>query len=336
MRLSPALGACLGLTLACARPPSAIPLGGKEWVAAERHVDRRAPSGESETETPRAAQKSGSSVATTTSIAAPPVAPVASTVPLETTLGLVPLVAGTTVTLRTKYTVRATLITGTEEGGGTQAVEADAAERIVVRVVRADADDVREVELEYVESKATFRLEGTPPEEDSNFGKRYAVVFDGGDGRVSKRSGSLEPGEDRAVLFDLATVTGYWPLLKPHLPRSLAPGFRSKLQSKDVARVFGSPEDVQFEGSELTLRGRAVGEGAVAVFDARLPARFEKDGIALRVDLAGTVNVRASDARPLEVSLRGELAAEQGALGSGASLSGTVAVELSHEYSAVK
>jgi hypothetical protein len=240
------------------------------------------------------------------------------------------------VTLRTKYTVRATFTTDTEVGDASQAVEADASERIVVRVVRADADGAREIEVEYVESKASFRLEGTPAEEDSNLGKRYMVLFDGSEPRVSKRSGSLEPSEDRSVLFDLATVTGYWPLLKPHLPRSLAPGFRSTLQSKDVARVFGSSEDVQFEGSELVLRGRAVGEGAVAVFDARLPARFEKDGIALRVDLAGTVNVRASDARPLEVSLRGALAAEQGALGRGASLSGTLAVELSHEYSAAK
>ena len=270
----------------------------------------------------------------TTSIAAS--SPAAPTVPLETTLGLVPLAAGTTVTLRTKYTVRATFVTGKEEGGASQAVEADTAERIVVRVVRADADGAREVEVEYVESKASFRLEGTPAEEDSNLGKRYAVVFDGSDPRVSKRSGSLEPSEARSVLFDLATVTGYWPLLKPHLPRSFAVGFRSKLQSKDLARVFGSPEDVQFEGSELVLRGRAVGEGAVAVFDVRLPARFEKDGIALRVDFAGTVNVRASDARPLEVSLHGALGAEHGALGSGASLSGTVAVEFSHEYSAAK
>jgi len=333
MRPSPALGICLGLTLACARPPSAIPLGGKEWVAAERHVDRRAPSEQSEAETPRLA-RIGSSAAATTSIAASN--PVAPTVALETTLGLVPLVTGATVTLRTKYTVRATFTTGTEEGGASQAVEADAAERIVVRVVRAGAEGPREVEVEYVESKASFRLEGTPAEEDSNLGKRYTVVFDGSEPRVTKRSGSLEPSEDRSVLFDLATVTGYWPLLKPHLPRSLAPGFRSRLQSKDVARVFGSPEDVQFEGSELVLRGRAVGEGAVAVFDGRLPARFEKDGIALRVDLAGTVNVRASDARPLEVSLRGALGAEQGALGGGASLSGTLAVELSHEYSAAK
>jgi hypothetical protein len=332
MRFSPVLGACLGLTLACARPPSAIPLGGQEWVAAERHVDRRAPTEQPEGETPRSSPI-GSAVAATTSVVTDPVVPKGSTVALETTLGLVPLAAGTTVTLRTKYTIRATLVTGIEEGGGTQSVEADAAERIVVRVVRADAEDVHEVDVEYVESKASFRLEGTPSEEDSNFGNRYTVVFDGGEPRVSKRNGSLEPSEDRAVLFDLATVTGYWPLLKPHLPRSLAPGFRAKLQSKEVARVFGSPEDVQFEGSELALRGRAVGEGAVAVFDARLPARFEKDGIALRVDLAGTVNVRASDARPLEVSLRGALGAEQGALGSGASLSGTVAVELSHEYS---
>jgi hypothetical protein len=334
MRLLPGIGAGLGLTLACVRPPSAIPLGGNEWVPVERHVDRRPHSDSSpDSDSPRLPRITPPA-STASGMAAAASAP--ATLPLETTLGLSPLVVGTTVTLRTKYTVRATLVTGVEEGGVSQAVEADAAERIVVRVVRVDDAGVREVEVEYVESKASFRLDGTPDEDDSNLGKRYTVVFDGSEPRVSKRSGSLEANEDRSVLFDLATVTGYFPLIKPYLPRVIAPGFRLRLDSKDVARAFGSQEDVQFERSELNLRGRAVGEGAVAIFDCRLPARFEKDGIALRVELSGTVSVRASDARPIAVSLSGPLTAEQGALGVGASLNGTVAVEISHEYSAPK
>lgn len=331
MRSLLALGACLVLTPACERRPSSVPLGGDEWVPLARHVDRRPRSSES----PSALVRSSNDAPRTESSAPVVASQAPPTVAAETSFGLVPLAAGSAVTLRTKYTVRAKLVTGAEEGGSSQVVEADAAERIAIRIASADARGPREVEIEYVESKASFRLDGAPEDQDSNLGKRYTVVFEGTEPRVSKVSGSLEPNEGRSVLFDLATVTGYWPLLSPHLPRSLDPGFRLRLDAKDVARAFGAQEDVQFEGSELTLRGLTQGN-AVAIFDCRLPARFEKDGVSLRVQLAGTANVRTSDARPLEVSLSGALDAEQGALGEGASLSGTVSVELSHEYTAAK
>jgi hypothetical protein len=255
-----------------------------------------------------------------------------TTVAVETQFGRVPLPQGALVTLRTKYTVRATLVTSLEEGGSTQSIEADAAEKIAVRVVRGGDDGPREVDVEYLESTGSFRMDGMPNDDDSNTGKRFNVVFEGSEPRVSKRAGALEPDEDRSVLFDLATVTGYFPLLAPRLPRALGPGFRLRLESRDLARMFGARDDVDFEGGEIALRGRSASDGKIAVFDCQLPAKFEKDGVQLRVDLKGTLNVLAADSRPLDVSLNGTIRADASALGAGASLNGTVVVELSHEY----
>ena len=251
---------------------------------------------------------------------------------LETNFGFVPLAPGLRIVVRTKYTVRATLVTGPDDGDGRQSIEADSAERIAVSVVRADDDGPREVEVEYVESRGSFRMEGSPDEEESNAGKRYTVTFDGADARVTPRSGTLEPDEDLGVLLDLGTVTGYFALLKPHLPRSLAPGFRLRLESSDVARVFGAGGDAKFQGTELTLRGRSQGESNVAIFDCKLPVSFVKDGVELQATLSGTASVRTTDSRPLDIALRGPLASAAGSLGAGTSLSGSVAIELSHEY----
>jgi hypothetical protein len=325
-------GACAGAWLAaCGRPPSSVPLGGKEWVAEERHVDRR-PHGE---EVPADITPKTRPVAEATTRAAtaePAHVAAPTTVAVETQFGRVPLPQGALVTLRTKYTVRATLVTSLEEGGSTQSIEADAAEKIAVRVVRGGDDGPREVDVEYLESTGSFRMDGMPNDDDSNTGKRFNVVFEGSEPRVSKRAGALEPDEDRSVLFDLATVTGYFPLLAPRLPRALGPGFRLRLESRDLSRMFGARDDVDFEGGEIALRGRSASDGKIAVFDCQLPAKFEKDGVQLRVDLKGTLNVRAADARPLDVSLNGTIRADASALGAGASLNGTVVVELSHEY----
>ncbi len=255
-----------------------------------------------------------------------------NTVAAETRFGRVPLPQGATVTLRTKYTVRATLVTSIEEGSSTQSIEVDAAEKIAVRVVRSGEDGPREVDVEYLESRGSFRMDGMPNDDDSNAGKRFNVVFEGDEPKVSKRTGTLEPDEDRSVLFDLATVTGYFPLLAPRLPRELSPGFRLRLESRDLSKMFGARDDIDFEGGEIALRGRSASDAQVAVFDCQLPAKFEKDGVQLSVDLKGTFGVRTADARPLDVSLNGTLRADASALGAGASLNGTVAVELTHEY----
>jgi hypothetical protein len=332
MRVFARIGVGLCLLVCCTRPPSALPLGGEEWVPEARHVDRRAPD-EPRAEEIQQLQKRGRRGEPRVVAPAAETRSEPKTVAGETAFGFAPLRAGMDVTLRTKYTIRATLSASSADGGSSQSIEVDAAEKIAIHVASANEAGVREIDVEYVESLGTFLLDGAPNEEDSNAGKRYGVVFSGTDAKVTRKGGTLEEDEDRAVLFDLATVTGYLPLVKPHLPHSLAPGFRLRLEHKDLRKAFGSEDDVEFEGSELVLRGRALGDDKVALFDCKLPARFEKDGIALRVELTGTVSVRTADARPLDVRLKGPLGMADGAVDAG-TLSGHVSVEFSHEYAA--
>jgi hypothetical protein len=297
-------------------------------------VDRRPQaSGKSEPEPSSASRPAKAVQIASVASAEPARAPKA--LALATSFALSPLLPGSRIVLKTKYTVRATLVTA-EEGGSRQSVEADSEERIAVTVARANPDGAREIEVEYLESSGRFRLDGSPDEEESNAGKRYLVVFEGSEPRVTAKSGKLEPEEDRGVLLDLGTVTGYFPLLKPHLPRSLEPGFRLRLASEDLTRMFGAPAGVEFDGSELSLKGRLPADPNVAIFECKLPVGFVKDGVALRAALGGTVSVRTTDTRPLEVSLRGRITSAAAELGSGTSLDGSVAIELSHSYESPK
>jgi hypothetical protein len=109
-----------------------------------------------------------------------------------------------------------------------------------------------------------------------------------------------------------------------------------RLENKDVTRVFGAPADVEFDGAELSLRGHAQNDPNVAIFDCKLPVGFVKDGVELQAVLGGTVSVRTIDTRPQDVSLRGRLTSDAASLGSGASLDGSVAIELSHVYENAK
>jgi len=330
-RLLRVSGACAGLVFACTRPPSRVPLGGKEWIPEEPHVDRR-PRGEEAAPDSTPKRRPAPEVVARAAVVEPARPDAKAAVAAEMQFGRVPLAQGAAVTLRTKYSVRATLVTSIEEGSSSQTLEADATETIAVRVVRSGDDGPRELDVEYVESSGTFRMDGMPDDEDSNAGERFSVLLEGGEPKTTKRTGPLEPDEDRSVAFDLATVTGYWPLLAPHLPRAVAAGFRLRLEGRDLSRMFGAQEDVSFEGGEVALRGRSAGDQKIAMFDCQLPAKFEKDGVEVHVALKGTLSVRAADARPLDVSLKGTIRADASALGAGASLDGTIAVELSHEY----
>ena len=193
--------------------------------------------------------------------------------------------------------------------------------------------ELRELELSYVESESVFSLSDTPNDVDSNKGKRYRVSFEHGSARVRALSGSSDEEEEKGVLFDLATVTGFLPLVRPHLPASISPGWRTRLDAKQVTTVFGDLSTLKLEGAWLTLRGRDVQNADTAVFDCGLPVRLARDGLAFSVELKGTCTARPRDTRPLEVSLRGPLKAElNAAMSAASSIAGTLEATITHSY----
>lgn len=321
----------LGLVAACTRPPSTTPLGGTEWQASEPHFDRRAAS---------APARSGPSA----SPAPPPPGPsagvaadsapkVPTTTPTELRFAWEAFERGATVVIDTRYTIHALFKTSFQGLSTEQKTEAKARERIEVRVTEASAGEVREVELHYVESETEFSLSGTPNDIESNKGKRYRVRFEQGNARVRALAGSSTEEDEKGVLFDLGTVTGYMPLVRPHLPASLAPGWKTRLDAGQVGTLFGGLDTVKLDGAWLTLRGRDSQSADIAVFDCGLPVRLERDGLAFSVQLQGTCTARPRDARPLEISLSGPLRAELNATMSAAStLTGTLEARITHSY----
>jgi hypothetical protein len=321
------------LAAACGRPPSSTPLGGTEWVPAEPHADRRAPSAEPNERLATAPPAAPPSSSSASSIATSASKPAIATAPGELRFGWEPLARDATVVVDTRYAIHALFSTRFQGLSTDQKVEASAHEKIEVRVTEVSGGELRELEVSYVESESVFSLSDTPSDVDSNKGKRYRVSFDHGSPRVRALSGSSDAEEEKGVLFDLATVTGYMPLVRPHLPASILPGWKTRLDAKQVTTVFGDLNTLKLEGAWLTLRGRDVQNADTAVFDCGLPVRLARDGLAFSVELKGTCTARPRDARPLEVSLRGPLKAElNAAISSASTIAGTLEATITHSY----
>jgi hypothetical protein len=305
------------------------------WVAAEPHADRRAP----DAAQPRqrlASAAPPAPVPSSGASAGPDSAPKTplATAPGELRFGWEPFARGATIVVDTRYAIHALFSTRFQGLSTDQKVEASAHERIEVRVSEVSGGELRELELTYVESESVFNLGDTPSDEgDSNKGKRYRVSFEHGNARVRAVSGASTAEQEKGVLFDLATVTGFVPLVRPHLPLNLSPGWKSKLDAGQVATVFGGLDTFKLEGAWLTLRGRDAQNAEIAVFDCGLPVRLERDGLAFSVELKGTCTARPRDTRPLQLSLRGPLHAElNAAISAASSIAGTLEATITHSY----
>jgi len=322
----------LWLMLACARPPSTKPLGGEEWLRPEHTSDRR-PHGPTEQARALPAVVTAEP-AEVTSAAPSPTQKLPSAVvkPGEVELKAEPLLPGSRVTLDTRFKLVGSI------GGMSDTAVAEAHERIEVRILDATADAVREVEVNYVTSDSSFRFGGGADEQTSNAGKRVRVRFDSDKPQVTVLSAGKQKkdkdddDDEKGIVFDLATVTGYLPLVRPHLPAKLGPGFRIDLDKKQLGRVFGEFESAELERAWLTLRGLSQGSDPVAEFDCGMPIRLGRDGFRLSAELTGRCSVNPRGTRPVDVSLSGPLRMEASNI-PGAQLSGTIEASIHHSYS---
>ncbi|MFZ5891689.1 MAG: hypothetical protein ACOY0T_11600 [Myxococcota bacterium] len=321
------------LVLACARPPSTRPLGGNEWLPPERTYDRKprelADNGRPEPKS--ASAEAPADLGDMVVVVASP-KPAASAVPLaagEIEFKSQPLAKGDVVTLETRFKLEANFAQLSETAS------AEAHERIEVRVLDASADAVREVEVSYVSSEGTFRFAGNN-EQKSNAGKRFRVRVDGAKPVVTRLSASKGTSDDdddeKGVVFDLATVTGYLPLVRPHLPAKVAGGWKAELSKDQLASVFGKLESVQLERGWLNLRGLSQDSEPLAEFDCGMPIHLGRDGFSFRVDLKGRCSVRPQDTRPIDISLSGALELEASGV-PGAKMSGRLEASVKHTYS---
>jgi hypothetical protein len=327
----------LGAALSCARPPSSTPLGGSEWVRPELSSDRRVQGepGHAErtaTAAPRAPEKTAEPVPDKP-------APLVDKNPSELAFAFVPPKRGSTLTLDTRFSLRAVFGAALHGVEIKQDATGDAHERLQVRVTDADEQGVHELELEYLLSESNFHLGDSEDEdededaEESNVGRRYRVRFEQGKPSVTRLNGSADEDAVRGVVFDLATVTGYLPLVRRALPIKLSPGWKAELSASEVTTVFGSLDAVHLDGAWLRLTGHVQGRPSEAVFECGLPVRIERDGFTLTARLSGSCTARVADTRPLEVNLQGPVHLETGASIAGATLSGTIEAHISHTYS---
>ncbi|HYO93305.1 MAG TPA: hypothetical protein VER33_02285 [Polyangiaceae bacterium] len=334
MQRSPFLVLLLVLSAAgCAAPPSSVPLGGgKEWRAAEKHEDRRDPASELPTK-PQLVAAPAVSVSARPSASASAAALVPSPAPAgEVALGLASFKQGDTITLRSRFTLRAVLTT--KDVAKPQNLRADATKHLSVRIVEAGADGVRAATIDYLAAKSHFRLGGTAADSAANRGgRRYRVSFVGGTPRVSIVAGAAGSDDAQEVLFDLATVTGYVPLAKRHLPLTLPIDWSARLSAEALRSACGVVSGLRFDDAQLTLRGRDPTQPELALFDCSLPVHVAHQGVAFSVDLSGSCALRAAEGRPVRLRLQGPVRSAQDALGAGtASISGTLEVELDQSY----
>lgn len=320
------------LVLGCARPPSARPLGGEEWVREEPIADRK-PHGDAVSPKAVASIDSGAAPKDVSAAVAPaPPSPSGPpTKPGDIEFKFEPLAKGTTVRVDTRVKLDATF--------GSDSAIAEGNERMDVRVLDASAEGVREIEVLYVKSESSFRYAGGN-EQSSKSGKRYRVRFGGASPEVQlldKGQGSDDEDEDdddptKGVIFDLGTVTGYVPLLRRHLPATLHAPWRMDVSPEQVTEVFGKADSARLDRGWLALRGVASGTAPVADFDCGVPIHLGRDGLSFSVELTGHCKVRPQDSRPVEISVSGPLRVESTAV-PGIPISGRFEAQVTHTYS---
>lgn len=323
------------LLFGCARPPSARPLGGEEWVREEPVADRK-PHGVTVTSKPEALVE----LTVTPKESERPAGPAsasASALPVkpgDVEFKFEPLAKGTTVRVDTRIKLDATF--------GSESAVAEGSERMDVRVLDTSADSVREVEVLYVKSESSFRY-GGGNEQSSKSGKRYRVRFGSASPEVQlldKGQGDDDDDSDddsdddgaKSVLFDLGTVTGYVPLLRRHLPATLHPPFRLEVSPEQVSEVFGKADSARLDRGWLALRGVSTGSMPVADFDCGVPIHIGRDGLSFSVELSGHCKVRPQDSRPVEITLSGPVHVETTGM-PGVQVSGRFEAQVTHSYS---
>lgn len=318
---------------ACTPKPSAVPLGGEEWIPPERHVDRK-PQGSSP-EVDRAAQAPPPPKVAVEPVPAPqktaPVSAAASASAVR--FQYAPFARGNTVVIESRYAVRATVKVTMPGMQGDQSADVDIVRRIEVTVVDATPEQVRAVDVAYVESTTKFRMPGVSEDEDSRAGDRFRVSFGGSTPVVNAVTGTASADQVKQVLFDLATVTGYQPLITAHLPATLEPGWNVRIGAGELGSLFGSVEPVRLQSASLALRAGSTGSQQSVTFDCAAPIEFRHEGLRLTADLRGSCTADPRTSRPGTVRLDGPLrATETQLLGEGGSLSGTLEVRLQHTY----
>jgi hypothetical protein len=336
MRLFPVVS--LVSVFGCAAPqPSTVPLGGEEWVKPARHVDRRPP-GESEANAQLADTRS-----TPPPVRAEPALPRPVAKPVEAApataktndvrFELIPFTVGNTITLDGRLTLKATITMNLQGTTSSQSIEFEAEQQLNARVTEVRGRDVIALEVEYVKRRSVFRMPGMDPEEDSSAGKRYRVTVQGRNMRVEALGATLAPDEDKEVQRDLAAVIGYLPIVQPRLPASLTPGWRYDVSDGDLTTLFASAPSARFSGGKLSFQGTDLAAPDRARFGCGVSVQFEKDGATVGSDLEGTCIVRPSDARPIQLDLKGDLRADTPLpFGADSTVTGTVELAVKQSY----
>ena len=264
--------------------------------------------------------------------------PKANVKPGEIEFLLEPLAKGTLVSVDSELKIEASI--------GSETALAEGRERMEVRVLEASSEAVREVEVNYVSSESSFRFGGAN-RHSTRSGRRFRVRFDGATPSVKLLSAgtsthassgdddddeSSEQDEAKSVVFDLATITGYHPLLRPRLPAKLNTPWRLEVTPEQLGQVFGTTDSVRLDRGWLALRGLSQSAAPVAEFDCGLPIHLGRDGFNVSVELSGRCSVRPQDTRPLEISLSGPMRLEASGM-PGVPFSGRLEAKLSHSYS---
>lgn len=244
-----------------------------------------------------------------------------------------PFSVGTVVAVDRRFTLRAKVTAELQGVASEQEVVFESHERIEFQIREMRGDEVSALDVEYTFVKNSFRMSGMDDEEASEAGKRYRVTLPSGVPEVTRNSGPVDSAERDRVSFDLSTITLYTPLVKDHLPRSLATGWKKQLDRSELSAVFGSIPEIRVQRASASLPAAGTKTPSRVRFDCGLLVKLEREGVELSSDLAGSCWMRPSDTRPLSIELAGQVHSVGAPLGDASSITGTAELRLEHTYS---
>jgi hypothetical protein len=300
----PALCGALASFLACGVAPSRAPLGGNYSVPdPEAARDRQARHDES---AKPAQPEPAPETPTAAKTLAVPAAGDAGLPSASDTLRYEPLKTGDQIKGEVSVSFKASM----ESGGqkvlpGNGLIGLDTKFRVELKIVRASAQTLDELELTLIPVSLTTEFGGRTTDAPQDAAKTFDITLGGQSPSVHEHGGDKLNAEERAVLMVLVT-----PLADFHERWARSPtlqlksGFSAKVPVSVPAFLSSSTDTMHIGPFSARYTGRDAASDQVP-FQVSLPIQYGTDLGKLDFDLTGVARLSASKARPVSIDLSG-------------------------------
>jgi hypothetical protein len=300
--------------VACGSAPSRAPLGGNYAVAdPESPRDRQAHEEDAAKPPPSQPKPVPEAPPAAKALAEQSLADAGAAAANADSLRYEPLKSGDQIKGELSVSLKAGMDTrGMQVLPGNGLIEIDAKFRVELKVVRASAQTLDELEMTLTPISLKTEFGGNSTEVPQTEAKTFDITLSGHSPSVRERGGDKLTAEERAVLIVLVTpLSGFhehW-ALSPTL--ELRSGWSAKVPVSVPAFMSASSDTMHIGPFTARYTGRGTASDQVP-FQVTLPIQYGTAIGKLDFDLAGVAQLSSSKARPVSIDLSGPVSGSGG------------------------